>query len=303
MNRRRFLSMSGAACLSSSGCSPGRAPRTAARGLPAIAGGSSPLTPPGNGDNRATYLPDGSAILFASSRSGRSQIWAMDPDGRRVRQVHHSDANDQGRVAPSPDGTRLCFSSDRSGESAVYVLDRSSDQVTLVSDPGCWSFGPTWSSRDLIAWFSRKGGHQINTWTARPDGSDARQITDRPGESRQPWWSPDGERLALSADGGSGAFQVWLMRPDGTGARAITAGGNYQQPYWSPDGQRIAVSAKRDEPRFRIYVMDAAGGDVQVIPQPREVDNVHPAWSPDGGAIVFTSGQGADGALWRFVFA
>jgi hypothetical protein len=41
------------------------------------------------------------------------------------------------------------------------------------------------SSRDLIAYFSRKGGNRINIWTVRPDGSGARRVTNRPGESRQ----------------------------------------------------------------------------------------------------------------------
>jgi WD40-like Beta Propeller Repeat len=59
------------------------------------------LTAPWTGDNRATYLPDGTALLFASRRTGRSQIWTMDPDGSDPRQLYESAANDYGRVAPS----------------------------------------------------------------------------------------------------------------------------------------------------------------------------------------------------------
>ena len=59
------------------------------------------LTAPGTGDNRATYLPDGTALLFASRRTGRSQIWTMDPDGGDPRRLYESAANDYGRVAPS----------------------------------------------------------------------------------------------------------------------------------------------------------------------------------------------------------
>ena len=261
------------------------------------------LTMPNLGDNRASHLPDGT-LLFASTRSGRSQIWSMDPGGGPACRVHESTANDHGRVAPNAGGTRLCFSSDRSGESAIYVLDRSTGRVALVSDPGFWSFGPSWSSRDLIAFFSTKGGNKLNIWTARPDGSEARQITDVPGETRQPWWSPGGETLAISGDDATGVFQLRLMTPDGTGPRTITSGGTYQQPCWSPDGRWLAVSARRDEPHFRIYVMNAVTGDeLRAIRQPEVADNVHPAWAPDGRSIVFTGGSGGTGALWRFVFA
>jgi TolB protein len=200
------------------------------------------------------------------------------------------------------DGTRLCFSSDRSGENAIYVLALADGHIAPISDAAFWSFGPSWSARDLIAFFSKKGGNAfnvINIWTVHPDGSEARQITDQPGESRQPWRSPDGGTLALSADRGTGAFQVWLSAPDGSNARPITSRGTYQQPFWSPDGRSIAISAKIEDAHYRIYVMGADGAELRAIRQPEDIDNVHPAWSPDGRSIVFTSGNGAAGSRQR----
>ena len=104
-----------------------------------IAGDLRAVTKPGNGDNRATYMPDGRTLLFISSRSGKSQIWAADPDGANPRRVHESAANDFGQVASSPDGARVCFSSDREGENAIYVLERATDGIDNVH-PG-WSPG------------------------------------------------------------------------------------------------------------------------------------------------------------------
>lgn len=296
MHRRDFLFTLGALAASV-------APAPAREEIASLAGELAQLTKPGNGDNRATYMPDGKSLLFVSSRSGRSQIFRMGPNGGDAHPVHESKANDYGRVAPSPDGTRLCFSSDRDGENAVYVRDLGRGAVARISDPSYWSLGPTWSSRDVIAYFSKKGGNQINTWTVRPDGTGAKQITNRPGESRQPWWSPDGSTLALSADNGTGVFQIWLSAEDGANARAITGEGNWQQPFWSPDGRRIAVSGKVDGSALRIVVMNADGSDIRTVVQPEDTDNVHPAWSPDGRSIVFTSGEAKAGALWRFTFA
>jgi dipeptidyl aminopeptidase/acylaminoacyl peptidase len=176
----------------------------------------------------------------------------------------------------------MCFSSDRDGQNSIYILNRSDASVRQISDSTYWSFGPCWSSRDLIAYFSKKGGNGINIWTVRPDGSDARQITDQPGESRQPWWSPDGKALAIAADQGTGLFRIWFVRWDGSNARPITKLGDYEQPFWSPDGKRIAVSAKLNRTRYQIYIIESDGSMLGSIRQPEDTDNVHPAWSPGG---------------------
>jgi Tol biopolymer transport system component len=297
MDRRRFLTTAIAAPLLA--LAP-RAPVSAAEPGSEMRGTLRRLTEGGGGDNRATFMPDGRTLLFASRRAGRSQIWAIDRDGNQPRQIHESTGNDYGRVAPSGDGSRLCLSSDRSGQNLVYVLDLASGRATPVSDPASWSFGPTWSSRDLIAFFSRKGGNVLNIWTVRTDGSQAQQLTDLPGESRQPWWSPDGATLAFSANGGTGTFDVWLAEADGSDMWSITDGGSFEQPFWSPNGKQIAVSARLEGSHHRIYVMNADGSDLTPIGQPAGVDNVHPAWSPDGRSIVFTSGTEANGTLFIF---
>jgi TolB protein len=93
---------------------------------------------------------------------------------------------------------------------------------------------------------------------------------------------------------------VWLANADGSSMRTITRHGSSEQPFWSPNGKKIAVSARIERPYRRIYVMNADGSDLTPIGQPLDVDNVHPAWAPDGRSIVFTSGTEACGALHIF---
>jgi Tol biopolymer transport system component len=128
-------------------------------------------------------------------------------------------------------------------------------------------------------------------------------VTNQPGQSRQPWWSPDGGTLAISADRGTGEFEIVLVNSDGSDARSITSDASCAQPFWSPDGKMIAISAKIHEPRYRIFIMETDGSMLRPIRQPEAGDNVHPAWSPDGSRIVFTAQGLSPCTTWRSVGA
>ena len=87
MDRRRFLSTTIAAPLLAL---VSRAPVSAAGLGSEIRGALRRLTEAGRGDNRATFMPDGKTLLFASERSGRSQIWAIDRDGEALQLMDRS---------------------------------------------------------------------------------------------------------------------------------------------------------------------------------------------------------------------
>ena len=139
-----------------------------------------------------------------------------------------------------------------------------------------------------IAYQSRRDGN-FEIYTAAPDGSDARNLTQNPTHDSEPAWSPDHLRIAFDSDR-AGGFDIFVVNADGTNLVQLTtepAPDGY--PSWSPDGTRIAFVSFRDG-NSEIYVMDADGKNPKRLTR-NGSDDSHPVWSPDGNRIAFHSNR------------
>jgi TolB protein len=131
-----------------------------------------------------------------------------------------------------------------------------------------------------IAFHSDPGGID-DTYLMRADGSQAHGLTSRQETVAQPFWSPDGSRLAVECCSFS-QNTILVVNADGTGLREISGGvPDATAPAWSPDGSAIAFASSSQR---AIYVVDVDAAH----PAPRRlVAGAGPTWSPDGGAIAF----------------
>ena len=128
--------------------------------------------------------------------------------------------------------------------------------------------------------------------------------------------APDGSRVAVVAVGGGRRELVIVPRqaletgspefstaglkvcpaavdepcrmPLGEGTAAAVA-----RPRWSPDGRRIAVESRGGSGISEILVLDVATAG-RVLAVSSHGRNVTPAWTPDGGSIVFASDRSGD---------
>lgn len=94
---------------------------------------------------------------------------------------------------------------------------------------------PAWSPQgDRIA-FTRFSERDSELYTVKPDGTDARRVTNEPGNDAHCAWSPDGQWLAFSSARGGfkdeaalhpGNAQpygdIYVMRADGSDVRQLT---------------------------------------------------------------------------------
>lgn len=132
-------------------------------------------------------------------------------------------------------------------------------------------------------------------------GGDLQQLTDSPGDKRQPAWSPDGKRIVYVAPGSKGN-DLWVMNTDGSGEPVdiTNLNGDEREPAWSPDGQWIAFTSDgRSDKVLQLYLVRPDGS--QIIRLSSFQDESSPTWSPTnelgfvmnvaGNKVLYIRGQ------------
>jgi len=158
-------------------------------------------------DGNPQYSPDGSRILFSSSRSGVVEIWLCDVDGGNARQLTF--LGSAGSPHWSPDSSQVAFDSTVGGSSEIFVVQASGGQpVQITSDPAS-DYVPTWSRDGRWVYFAsdRTGAPQL--WKASVhDASDPVLVT--AGAGLYGIESADGEFLYY-AKSQSKESSIWRM--------------------------------------------------------------------------------------------
>jgi hypothetical protein len=130
-----------------------------------------------------------------------------------------------------------------------------------------------------------------------PDGSGAVDITAIafPGngayDDTDPAVSPDGTRIAFASDRGA-SYDIFVMNADGSGTplRVTSDVKDERGPAWSPDGNTIAYSLQTLDPTkgWDLFEVRADGTGPHSV-EANNGDDLHPAFSPDGVWLAWSS--------------
>ena len=237
------------------------------------------------GENAEAYFSsDGKQLIFQSTRDDRGcdQIYTMNVDGSNVKMISSGD----GRTTCSyffPGANRILYSSTHlGGKECPPKPDFSKGYV--------WAVYPS-----------------FDVFTAKPDGSDRKQLTNTPGYDAETTITLDGKKLVFTSMR-DGDLDIYSMDADGKNVRRLTSELGYDGgPFWSYDGKQIVYRAhhpQTDEQKadytsllkqnlirptvLEIFVMNADGSNKRQVTRNGKA-NFGPYFFPDGKRIIFAS--------------
>jgi Tol biopolymer transport system component len=211
-----------------------------------------------------SWSADGRQLAFSAYRGSDPDIYIVQANGRRLRQVTFSRGID---VDPSwsPDGKHIAFETNRNGNVDIYSIDSTGRNSKRLTSGAENEQDPSWSpdGTKIAYTVEATDGSTREVWVMNADGTNQTQLTSAPNFSENPNWLPDGSRIAFDSDRlEKGDLDVYSMRADGTDVKRLTTTPALDAlPAYSPDGKQIVfVSDRIQKDSRRLFVLPAAGG-------------------------------------------
>ncbi len=235
--------------------------------------------------------------------TGRIELYVRSTDHDDARQLSHGEVPRSLRWMPIWDRAdrSLVFIKDVGGDERndLFRIDVESGTVRQLTDRPADSY-PTEFSPDnrwilLFSNLAGRGGRaQSNLWRVPSDGGAPEQLTDYPSPVSvfgfgTATWSPDGRRIAYSANETDDPRNqdVYISDADGSNAQRVYRGrvGSMDGvAAWHPDGRRLAIVSDVGG-RNRAGVLELGTGEVRWLGAGR-VDEVPVHFSPDGRSLL-----------------
>ncbi len=265
---------------------------------------------PDGGHGAPTWSPDGSRIVFSTSRYGSSEIWAVELASKTLNPLVRRPTTAYGPTY-APDGHSLFFSARSRQVNGLWRLPVSPRTGQATAPPEQIANLGLASIRQLA--ISADGGKLAyatmstvsNLWTleldpasAAPQGRPA-PLTTGTGRNNRPTFSPDGSRVAFDRFRPGVSIDVWTMAATGGDETQVTTSDDDRtQPSWFPGGDRLMLHSGEDDGGRGLWTVDLVSREQSRI-QGLESGVRWAKMSPDGTRVAYHSrATGGGDSIW-----
>jgi len=229
-------------------------------------------------DDSPSFSPDGTKIVFCSSRDGSAdEIYIMNADGSGQTRLTNNATND---IEPcfSPDGTKIAFVGMRDGNTEIYIMNVDGSGQIRLTNNAVSDMWPCFSPDGTKIAFSSHRVTNGEIYIMNVDGSAQTRLTYNAANNTYPSFSPDGTKIAFGSPRDND-WEIYIMNADGSGQVKLTDNTTTDQfPCFSHDGIKIAFTSYRDGNNGEIYIMNVDGsGQVNLTNNPGRED--HPSFN------------------------
>jgi WD40-like Beta Propeller Repeat/N-acetylmuramoyl-L-alanine amidase len=230
----------------------------------------------------------GATLVYASDRSGSSQVWAERPDGSELRRITNV-AQGAFNPALSPDGSRVAYVRGTGNAADIFIEPLAGGTPRQVTDSAGFDGAPAWSpDGHRLAFVSERDGND-DIWTTDLQTDSLRQVTTSASDDTDPSWAATGHALAFASDR-SGNVDLWTFNllSDALTQRTFSDA-NDGQPAWSPDGTELAFVSDRDG-SDDIWTLDLESRKIRQLDTDPSADDA-PSWAGNSASIAFQTGR------------
>ena len=256
---------------------------------------------------RGWYLPSGHLVyatregaVFAVKFDVKSLTITSPPVGV-LDGIEVSTRSTLARMTISASGSMEYIPGGGGARSVVVQMDRTGREQVIVAKPGSYTAPRLSPDGRLLALGDLDAKDVAQIWIHDRSSGTTRQLTFN-GASTRPAWSPDGSRVAFSAQRG-GRVNIWSAPADGSGPGARAGSGpevlGFSAVSWTRDGKWIVLDGAPEDHK------GPGGEDVFAIPTSGTPHTMRPVVaspfdeqsgevSPDGKWIAYASNDAGE---------
>ena len=232
-------------------------------------------------DNDANLSPDGSKIVFRSTRSGSREIWISDSDGKMARPITSFGGPQIGSPTWSPSGELVAFECALLGNLNIYVISGEGDIPKALTTDQARDAIPRWSRDGQYIYFhsNRTGNEEI--WRMTVTGHEPVQVTKNGGYMG--YESEDGKWFYFSKRFQAGIWKI----PLGGGQETKVVDDNIHIRNWILKENGIYYMRVLDS-SFNLEYRDLVTNKVRILANVPGVAGNYIDISPDNTWILYT---------------